>query len=83
MEASEPQTKRRGAPPKSTEEKKTAQEGYYRDYARACYRKNFCKSVECPSCGKFVNVQKFKRHQTSHLCILSSDHANGQDKSKL
>ena len=58
MEASESQAKRRGAPLKNPEEKKTAQEGYYRDYAREYYRKSFCRSIECPNCGKFVNAQK-------------------------
>ena len=82
MEASESQTKRRGAPLKSPEEKKTAQEGYYRDYAREYYRKNFCRSIECPNCGKFVNVQKLKRHQTTHLCILGFPHANEKEGEK-
>ena len=80
MEASESQAKRRGAPLKNPEEKKTAQEGYYRDYARAYYRKNFCKSVECPNCGKFVNVQKLRRHQTSHLCISRSSQSGMEEK---
>ena len=83
MDASESQTKRRGAPLKNPEEKKTAQEGYYRDYAREYYRKNLCRSIECPNCGKFVNVQKLKRHQTSKACMLNSNPGEIKEKSEL
>ena len=76
MTASETQIKKRGAPLKSPEDKKTAQEGYYRDYAREYYRKNLCMVIECPNCGKSVCSQKLKRHQTSKTCMLSS----GQSK---
>ena len=78
MTASETQIKKRGAPLKSPEDKKTAQEGYYRDYAREYCRKNLCMAIECPNCGKHVCSQKLKRHQTSKTCMLSS----GQSKSE-